>query len=453
MFVYRARLGLARHDGGCRLSVVRGTFAFLAAVAASFIFSAGVASASSSPTLYVAVRGTDSGNCQAQAQACATIGYALSQASAGSRVLVGPGTYRESANPGGAATVIPPGLSGLTLAAGWSQGSSPANTVINATGELNGIVDQANDTQIIGFTIRHAELEGLLVEPPPSSWPASATASPANLYGVTIAHNVVTHNDLNYDATTGVCPSSPTDLDDCGEGIHLLGTSYSRVVDNRVSHNVGGILLSDGGLPTATGGPTSVGPAAHNLIAFNTSTDNAFDCGITLPSHDPRAVATTGPNAGQPQPSLAGVYDNLVVHNVSKRNGGAGLLDATPYPGTGAYDNTFVQNVVSGNGEGGFQLHSHAPFQDVNGIQVIANHFGTNNLVGDSDSGDMAKTAIILFSAVVPVEGARVAGNVIEHNTIGIWRTSNVQAEGLGSNAFFKVKTPVVTVPPPPSAN
>jgi parallel beta-helix repeat protein len=414
------------------------------------MFLAGVASAWSRTTLYVAASGTDSGNCRAHARACATIGYALSQASAGSRVLVGPGTYLESANPGGGANVITSGLSGLTLAADRSEGASAADTVIDATGELNGIVDQANDTTISGFTIEHAQLEGILVEPPPSSWPASASASPANLSGVTIEHNVVEHNDLDYDAATGACPKSPTDLDDCGEGLHLLGTSYSRVVDNHVSNNVGGILLSDGGLPTATGGPTSVGPAAHNLIAFNTSTDNVFDCGITLPSHDPRAVATTGPNAGQPQPELAGVYDNLVVHNVSKRNGGAGLLDATPYPGTGAYDNTFVQNVVSDNGEGGFQLHSHAPFQDVNGIRVIANYFGTNNVVGDSDSGDMATTAIILFSAVVPVDDTRVAGNVIAHNAIGIWKTSNVQATGLGSNAFFNVGTAVVTMPPPP---
>ena len=449
MYVSRTRPALARSRNRCRASVVRGTLAVLGAVAAS-MFLAGVASAWSRTTLYVAASGTDSGNCRAHARACATIGYALSQASAGSRVLVGPGTYLESANPGGGANVITSGLSGLTLAADRSQGASAADTVIDATGELNGIVDQANDTTISGFTIEHAQLEGILVEPPPSSWPASASASPANLSGVTIEHNVVEHNDLDYDAATGACPKSPTDLDDCGEGLHLLGTSYSRVVDNHVSNNVGGILLSDGGLPTATDGPTSVGPAAHNLIAFNTSTDNVFDCGITLPSHDPRAVATTGPNAGQPQPELAGVYDNLVVHNVSKRNGGAGLLDATPYPGTGAYDNTFVQNVVSDNGEGGFQLHSHAPFQDVNGIRVIANYFGTNNVVGDSDSGDMATTAIILFSAVVPVDDTRVAGNVIAHNAIGIWKTSNVQARGLGSNAFFNVGTAVVTMPPPP---
>jgi parallel beta-helix repeat protein len=427
---------------------VRCAFAFLVTVAASMLL-AGAASASPRATLYVSVGGTDSGNCQAPARACASIGYALSQASAGSRVLVGPGTYPESANPAGGASVINSGLSDLKLAANRAQGASAANTVIDATGEPTGIVDQANGTTISGFTVENAALEGILVEPPRSSWPTSASAPPANVSGVAIERNVVEHNDLAYDTTAtnpnAACPTSPTDADDCGEGIHLLGASFSRVIGNQVSDNVGGILVSDGGLPTATGGPTSVGPADHNLIAFNTSTDNAFDCGITLPSHDPRAVAMTGPNAGQPQPSLAGVHDNLVLDNVSRHNGGAGLLDATPYPGTGAYDNTFVQNVVAGNGEGGFQMHSHAPLQDVNGNRVIANYFATNNVVGDPDSGDLQTTGVILFSAVVPVSHTVVVGNVIANNTFGIWRTANVEASGLRGNAFFNDGTDVFT--------
>ena len=102
--------------------------------------------------------------------------------------------------------MITSGLSGLTLAAEESPGASAANTVIDATGELNGIVDQANDTAISGFTIEHAQLEGILVEPPPGSWPASASAGPANLSGVTIEHNVVEHNNLDYFSTTGACP-------------------------------------------------------------------------------------------------------------------------------------------------------------------------------------------------------------------------------------------------------
>ena len=44
---------------------------------------------------------------------------------------------------------------------------------------------------------------------------------------------------------------------------------------------------------------------------------------------------------------------------------------------------------------------------------MIANYFGTNNTVGDTDSGDLATTGMILFSAVVPVTDTLVVGNVI----------------------------------------
>jgi parallel beta-helix repeat protein len=434
-------------DFSCR----RRMLALAASASTSIFLAAGMASAASASTLYVSATGTDSGNCQTAAGTCATIGYALSQASPGSQVLVGPGTYAESANPGGVPNAIISGLSGLTLASNPAMGASAANTVIDASGEPTGVLVQAGGTTVRGFSVENAQLEGILVEPPPSTWPTSPTAAPAGLSGVTIQGNDVEHNDKAYDTTAtnpfAACPSSPTDGDDCGEGIHLLGTSYSRVIGNRVANNVGGILVSDGGLPTATGGPTSVGPAAYNLIQGNTSTDNLFDCGVTLPSHDPRAVATSGVNTGQPQPALAGVYGNQVIHNTSTDNGGAGLLDAAPYPGTGAYDNSFIQNTVSGNGEGGFQLHSHAPLQDVNGNHILANTFGTNNVAGDPDSGDMQTTAIILFSAVVPITGTVVAGNTISGDTYGIWQTANVKATGLPGNHFSGVGTDVFTAP------
>jgi Right handed beta helix region len=185
---------------------------------------------------------------------------------------------------------------------------------------------------VTGLTVKNANLEGILAEPPLSSWPKGPTSAPANISHVTIAGNAVVHNDRAYNTSLppdSACPSSLTDADDCGEGLHLLGVSWSKVIGNNVSHNVGGILVSDGGFGI------SVGPAAHNLIAYNRSSDNAFDCGITLPGHDPRAVATSGPDIGRPQPNLAGVYDNRVVHNVSTGNGAAGLFDAAPYPGAG----------------------------------------------------------------------------------------------------------------------
>jgi hypothetical protein len=399
----------------------------------------GAAVASASPahardTLTVTTTGSDTGNCQSGP--CKTLGYAITQASLNDTILIGPGTYHESGN----ANVVEPGLTGLSIR---STGSA-AGTVIDATGNANGILIQASGVSVTGLTVKNANLEGILAEPPLSSWPAGPTSAPANISHVTIADNVVVHNDKAYDTTAPdpftACPSSLTDADDCGEGIHLLGVSWSKVVGNRVSRNVGGILVSDGGFGI------SVGPAAHNLIAFNHSSDNAFDCGITLPGHDPRAVATSGPNAGKPQPNLAGVYDNRVIRNVSTRNGAAGLLDATPYPGTGSYDNLFANNTARGNGNAGFVLHSHAPLQDVSGIVVVANHFGQNNLAGDPDTGVMTTTGVMLLSVAVPMSIV-VAGNTVSNDVNGVAFNGNVTV--VGHNRFANVTNPYFRYTPP----
>jgi len=398
----------------------------------------GTAAAGASPmhahhTLTVATTGSDTGNCRSSA--CKTLGYALTQASPNDTILIAPGTYPESDN----ANVVKPGLTGLRI----RSIRSAARTVIDATGNANGILIQASGVSVIGLTVKNASLEGILAEPPPSSWPAGPTSPPANISHVTIAGNVAVHNDKAYDTSLppeSACPSSTTDADDCGEGIHLIAATWSKVILNKVSHNVGGILLSDGGFGI------SVGPAAHNLIAFNRSTDNAFDCGVTLPGHDPRAVATTGPNAGQPQPNLAGVYDNKVIHNVSSRNGAAGLLDAAPYPGAASYDNLFAGNRASGNGNSGFVLHSHAIQQDVSGIVVVGNRFGRNNLAGDPDTGVMTTTGVMLLSVAVPTKIV-VAGNRISNNANGIAFNSNITVRG--HNKFVNVTHPhlLYTVP------
>ena len=111
----------------------------------------------SSQTLYVATTGTDSGACGTLTSACATIGYALSQASARDRVLVEPGTYQESDNPNGGLNLIGPQLKGLTLAADRANGATAANTVIDATGESQGIVIQADKATVDGFTVENAQ--------------------------------------------------------------------------------------------------------------------------------------------------------------------------------------------------------------------------------------------------------------------------------------------------------
>jgi hypothetical protein len=399
---------------------------------------AGTAAADASPAhghnvLSVATTGSDTGNCQSSP--CKTLGYALTQASPNATIAISPGTYRESHN----ANVVAPGLTGVRIK---STGSA-ARTVIDATGNANGILIEASGVSVTGLTVKNAKLEGILAEPPQSSWPKKPTSPPANISHVTIAGNVVVHSDQAYNKNlppTSACPKSHTDADDCGEAIHLLGVSWSKVTGNKVSHNVGGILVSDGGFGI------SVGPAAHNLIAFNRSTRNAFDCGITLPGHDPRAVATSGSKAGRPQPKLAGVYDNVVVSNVSSDNGAAGLLDATPYPGTGAYDNVFARNKASGNGNAGFVLHSHAPQQDVSGIVVAGNQFGQNNLAGDVDTGVKTTTGVMLLSVAVPTSIV-VANNKISHNVNGVAFNKNITH--VGHNQFVNVTNHYFSYTPP----
>ena len=48
---------------------------------------------------------------------------------------------------------------------------------------------------VTGLTVKDASLEGILAEPPLSSWPKGPTSAPANISHVTIAGNVVVHND------------------------------------------------------------------------------------------------------------------------------------------------------------------------------------------------------------------------------------------------------------------
>ncbi|HXA11083.1 MAG TPA: hypothetical protein VNW93_02625, partial [Mycobacterium sp.] len=176
----------------------------------------GTSAADASPmharsTLTVATTGSDSGNCRSRP--CKTLGYALTQAGPDDTIVIRPGTYPESGN----ANVVNAGLSGLSIR---SIGSA-ARTVIDATGNANGVLIEASGVSVTGLTVENANLEGILAEPPLSSWPKGPASAPANISHVTIAGNVVVHNDRAFNTSLppdSACPSSLTDADDCGEG-------------------------------------------------------------------------------------------------------------------------------------------------------------------------------------------------------------------------------------------
>jgi len=361
-----------------------------------------------------------------------TIQSAVNAAPAGGTVIVCRGTYHEQ-------VVVPKPLSlvgqrAVIDEAGvkpWFQVTLPGlgkQTIYAA------VVIVSSRVTFSWFTVQNAQGEGVL-----------AAGLGGTLYGIGISHNAVVHNDLG----GGVPPKSPYFQcaamgqvpGDCGEGVHFAGgVAYSSIRDNYIAENSGGILLSD-----------DVGPTHNNVIDGNIVTRNTDDCGITVPGHNPNALNS----AGVPQPTVAGVYQNVITHNVVTGNGvkgeGAGVLFANAGPGTASYDNLVQGNYISGNGLSGVTMHAHTigkgMFEDLSGNVIVGNAIGKNNLDGDTLDGppgptDPHTTGVLVFSGGTHVS-VKIAHNHIFDNTIGVWLSKVVNASGLGTNTFTNVTIPV----------
>jgi nitrous oxidase accessory protein NosD len=361
--------------------------------------------AASPPGLYVAKHHSSDANPCSSSQPCLTIGHAVSVAAAGATIHVGRGTYAEQVSITQQVTLI------------------SDHAVIDATGQNGGIQPLAgmgvvgygllifgpgaSGSVVKGFTVQHAIGEGILV---------------AGTSKVLIQNNVVRLNDAGFNTTmTLECQAQGNVPGDCGEGVHLVSSTWSRLVGNLVENNVGGILITD-----------EFGPSAHNVISGNVSKNNLQDCGITLPSHN--ALAMTDPTKG-------GVYDNLVINNVSEGNGGAGVGMFAPFPGTASYNNRIIHNTLRNNGEAGVGIHAHAPGQNVSGNVIMNNWISGNGI--DPDSGSGHPTGIALFSAAVPVTVA-VTDNHISNEYWGIFRAGPITIHGLSSDHYASsVTTPI----------
>jgi len=320
-----------------------------------------------------------------------TISAAVAAASPGDVIQVWQGTYKE-------AVVI---TKALSLVA--AEGSHPT---IDATGLPNGIFVNGFTTApplgisnvlVSGFKVENANFEGILV------------VSGSN---VTIADNHVLNNDKALDIDNGTCPGQPpfetNEGDDCGEGIHLMGTNHSSVVHNESEKNSGGILITD-----------ETGTSNNNLITGNSVHDNPYDCGITLASHPPA-------NAKLPY----GVFNNTIAHNDVARNGfqvpgaGAGVGIFAPFPGTRDSGNVVIDNDLHDNGLPGVTMHNHAaapapaPSVNMDDNMIIGNRIWGNGK-DTEDAATSGPTGINLFSKA-PVNGTVVSQNSIHDESIGI---------------------------------
>ena len=365
-----------------------------------------------------------------------TIQSAVNAARPGSTVVACRGTYHEQV-----VVTKPVSLEGRHATideAGVNPGLQLTLPGLGKQTIFAGVVIFSSDVRFSGFKVTNAQGEGIL-----------AAGLGHVISGISISHSAVVHNDLG----GGVPPKSKyfecaeqgQVPGDCGEGIHFTGVAYSAVKDNFIAGNSGGVLLSD-----------DTGPTHDNLVAGNIVTGNASDCGITVPGHNPAALNAKG----QRQPSVAGVYRNIIRGNVVTNNGnkgeGAGILFANAGPGTASYDNLVQGNFIAGNELAGVTMHAHTlgkgQFEDMSGNNVIGNKIGRNNTGGDPldcppgsatcSPQDLATTGILVFSAGTPVV-LKIAFNHVFNNKIGIWLSKVVTASGLGTNTFTNVTTPI----------
>jgi nitrous oxidase accessory protein NosD len=409
--------------------------ACLAALAVVSVSLAGSAARHAQGSLYVSPHGvTGAADASCQSAAYSTVQAAVDAVTEGGTVVVCRGTYKEDViisaplklvGQKGAVIHGSPTADGMCDQNGFAgPGSAPC---------LAGITVKSSHVAVRGLTVTGAIGEGILVT--------------GSLAGHSIGHVLITGNrviDNDADGKPSQVDSSypPCRLHgeipgDCGEGIHLMGVYDSVVSHNLVTGNSGGVLLSD-----------ELGP-----------TGNLYDCGVTVPGHNPHALDASGNR----QPSVAGVYDNQIFRNRITDNGikdeGAGVLFANATAGTAAYDNLVTYNYIEGNEMAGVTLHAHSiaagTFEDLSGNVIRHNSIGPNNLGGDPDAFGCAyqctnhplkRTTGVIVVGAFPLT-VTIVQNRIRNNEYGIWLGvgGNITAT-LQKNVFRRVGTRVVTV-------
>jgi nitrous oxidase accessory protein NosD len=228
-------------------------------------------------SLYVSPRGASG---QAD-KSCSTAAYstvqsAVNAAASGATIVVCGGTYSQD-------VVISTPLKLLGLNGATIQGTKTTTFECDQLGPngpghapcLAAITIKSSHVTVAGFTVKGAVGEGIL---------ATGSLQGGSIHDITIEQNRVVGND-----TGGIPPTTSSPYPqcveigqtpgDCGEGIHLMGVDHSKVARNFVSNNTGGVLLTD-----------EFGPTFDNLVEKNVITKNLFDCGVTVPGHNPNAL-------------------------------------------------------------------------------------------------------------------------------------------------------------------
>jgi parallel beta-helix repeat protein len=346
----------------------------------------GTSPASASPSdLYVATTGTDSGSCTTQTSPCLTIGYAVSQASAGDNIYVAAGTYAESVsideplNLYGAQSGVS-ATSGRSVVANESVIQAPSNSsgpIVYGSGAPTGVID--------GFT-----LDGNNSTNNPTG--ISAFGSAGTDY--TWIDNIIENNamGINFNATGA------------GDTSTLISGNLFR--DNNATPSNG---------DTGTGIFFTNGPANNVTIEQNTFQDE----GLSANGGGNGDINTTGPGSGSPSST------NLIVNDNKE------ILDNTA--GDDTYDNNFLALFIVD----GLQVSdntitdSDATDPDADSAIYVGGGVSDATISGNTISGGLA-TGVNLTSDFYPAgSNDVVTGNTISGRSNGI----RVRGDDYGSNA------------------
>lgn len=371
------------------------------------------AQASAGGTVYVSPHGTANGaDTGCDTAAYTSINAAIAAIGAGGTVVACHGTYDEQ-------VVVTKPLNLVGRHATINAKGQPALTLggMKLPGSDGVAVLKTHNVSVKGFKVTGAGFDAILV----------AASS-----HVSISRNTTVDNGTFVNLKQGAS----------GVGIDLNSSSWSSATGNIVVGNqAGGLEIAD-----------DIGPASHNIVAWNHETGSYDGCGVIVAGH-----------------SDAGVTDNLIAHNsvsanaTAKGTGGAGLLLASEVPGETMTGNTFAGNSAWDNGLAGMTIHVHVPGQHFDGNKVIGNWIGTNNVVGDpiglvtspTSAKNVAvpdmKTTGILAATASQVKGTVIAGNHITRNHYGIFLEALKSAlpspvYGLNTNTFRHVNVGIKQV-------
>jgi Putative Ig domain len=265
--------------------------------------------------LYVATAGADSGNCQSSSAPCATISYALSQATPGDTVDVGPGTFAAELSIN--SCLDSPCLNPLTIE-GSDSGTAPATILEpadieaeNRSGSLT-LDDLTIDGDVEGSYGTTVSIADSTITN--GGVCACQTTSNIDIADSTLSGNGVAVDDT--DGSAGVDIRSST-IADNGVGIEGIGFGVS----------LAGSIIGGNGTDCELEGGSTVTDAGYNL-------DQDGTCGFSAANH---SQSGTNPelgilqNNGGPTPTQAPSLGSPVLNQIPP--GTAGLCPGTDQRG------------------------------------------------------------------------------------------------------------------------